>query len=276
MGCPLEWRCKAEPSPNESPATQRTVGLERVPITEFRFVLTFGAAEKAGKMKTLLMVLVLIAPTFAQEGTVVVYRPGKFVGSALKPSIYVDGKQVARLANGRYVSLRLAPGKHSFESSMKKEAALDVDVKPNDTVYLEMVLLPGTWRGGGRLIPVGQEDGKNALLKLKPIDGMQAEIADTSPKRSQSAPASADNAQPDPPANVTVKSTPQGADINVDGKFMGNSPSAIQLTAGEHLISIEKEGLRPWQRTVTVTAGGTITADRFWILILLDEETRTI
>ncbi len=225
-------------------------------------------------MRTILAVLVLAAscvPSLAQEGTVVVYRTNKYVGSALKPSVYVDGNEVGRLKNGRYMSLRLAPGKHSFESSMKKEPALDVEVKSNETVYLEMVLLPGTWRGGGRLVPVAQEDAKNALLKLKPLDEKQADIpeASTPPSAPPAAPA-ADNQQADTaaapvppaqPANVTVKSTPPGADISVDGKFMGNTPSTIQLAPGEHLVLIEKEGLKPWHRTMTVSPGGGITLD---------------
>jgi hypothetical protein len=61
------------------------------------------------------------------------------------------------------------------------------------------------------------------------------------------------------PATVTVKSTPPGADITVDGKFMGNTPSTIQLTPGDHVVEIEKEGLRPWQRGMTISAGGNIT-----------------
>jgi PEGA domain-containing protein/uncharacterized protein DUF2846 len=225
-------------------------------------------------VRAILAVVVLAAscaPSLAQDGTVVVYRPGKYVGSALKPSVYVDGSEVGRLKNGRYMSLRLAPGKHSFESSMKKEPALDVEVKSNETVYLEMVLLPGTWRGGGRLVPVAQEDAKNALLKLKPLDDKQADIseASTSPSAQPEAPATdnqqaktgAESGPPAQPASVIVKSTPPGADINVDGKFMGNTPSTIQLTPGEHYVSVEKEGLRPWQRTMTVSAGGNITID---------------
>jgi len=210
-------------------------------------------------------------PPFPQDGTVVVYRPGKFTGSALKPSVYVDGNQVARLSNGRYFSVRLAPGKHTFESSMKKEAPLEVEVKSDETVYLEMVILPGTWRGGGRLIPVGQEDAKAALLKLKPLDekvaetGEQSTVLSAQPgDSSASGTGAAPQAESSPhasPASVSVKSTPEGADINVDGKFMGNTPSTIQLDAGVHQILIEKEGLKPWQRTMTVSSGGSITID---------------
>jgi len=210
-------------------------------------------------------------PAFAQDGAVVIYRPSKFVGSALKPSVYVDGYEAGRLENGRYISLRLVPGKHSFASSMKSEAPLEMDVKPNDALYLEMVILPGNWRGGGRLIPVGQEDARNALLKLKPLKGQQAELPQTAAVQSAPPEAmSADNSQPEArvapepvaqPSNVIVKSTPAGADINVDGRYMGSTPSTIQLVPGDHEVSIEKENLRPWQRTMTVSTGGSLTID---------------
>lgn len=80
----------------------------------------------------------------------------------------------------------------------------------------------------------------------------------------------ADNAQSQPvvesgpamlPATVIVKSTPPGADINVDGKYMGSTPSTIQLPPGEHEVSIEIEEMRPWQRTMTTTAGSSSTID---------------
>lgn len=64
-----------------------------------------------------------------------------------------------------------------------------------------------------------------------------------------------------PSVSVIVKSTPPGCDINVDGKYMGSTPSTIQLTPGEHQVLIEKENLTPWQRTMTVTAGGSFTID---------------
>jgi hypothetical protein len=63
------------------------------------------------------------------------------------------------------------------------------------------------------------------------------------------------------PASVIVKSSPSGCDINVDGKYMGSTPSTIQLAAGEHQASIEKDEMTPWQRTMTVTAGGSSSID---------------
>jgi len=59
-------------------------------------------------------------------------------------------------------------------------------------------------------------------------------------------------------ATVTIKSEPDGADITIDGKFVGHTPSTLQLQPGEHTIIIGKSGFKDWQRTMTTTAGGSI------------------
>lgn len=62
-------------------------------------------------------------------------------------------------------------------------------------------------------------------------------------------------------STVSVKSTPEGAEISVDGKFAGSTPSSLQLKSGEHTISVKKQGFVLWERTVTLNAGGNITID---------------
>lgn len=62
-------------------------------------------------------------------------------------------------------------------------------------------------------------------------------------------------------AAVTIKSTPEGADITIDGKFFGDTPTTARLAAGNYAISIEKAGYKPWKRTVTLTEGGTVMLD---------------
>ena len=60
-------------------------------------------------------------------------------------------------------------------------------------------------------------------------------------------------------ACVTFVSEPQGADIYVDGKFMGNTPSVIVLAAGSHELRIESERFAPWSRTLETSAGNKVT-----------------
>jgi len=57
---------------------------------------------------------------------------------------------------------------------------------------------------------------------------------------------------------VTFVSEPQGADIYVDGKFVGNTPSILALPAGSHEIRVEGDGFKPWTRTLSSTAGSTV------------------
>src|SRR5438034_4345590 len=62
-----------------------------------------------------------------------------------------------------------------------------------------------------------------------------------------------------PEESVVIKSVPESADITVDGKFVGSTPSTLRLTLGDHTISVEKSGFKPWQRTLSISAGGSVT-----------------
>ena len=60
-------------------------------------------------------------------------------------------------------------------------------------------------------------------------------------------------------ALVSFASTPDGADIIIDGKYAGSTPSTLQLSAGDHKVSIEKGEFKAWERTIAVTVGSSIT-----------------
>lgn len=57
------------------------------------------------------------------------------------------------------------------------------------------------------------------------------------------------------PAIVTIESTPPGADIEVDGGFVGNTPSTINIAPGSHEIDVKKKGFTDWSRKLIVTGG---------------------
>ena len=59
----------------------------------------------------------------------------------------------------------------------------------------------------------------------------------------------------EPPTEVDVLSTPGGAEIEVDGVFMAETPSAIAVPAGDHTISVRMAGYDTWRQMVH--AGGT-------------------
>jgi hypothetical protein len=58
---------------------------------------------------------------------------------------------------------------------------------------------------------------------------------------------------------VSFISEPPGADIYVDDKFVGNTPSVITLSAGAHDIRIEDANRKPWTRRLETSAGSKIT-----------------
>ena len=74
---------------------------------------------------------------------------------------------------------------------------------------------------------------------------------------SNTAPVSPDQVSPDQGAGaeLEVSSTPDGADIEIDGNFVGNTPSTLGVAAGPHQVSVKKEGFKPWERKITVSSG---------------------
>jgi hypothetical protein len=65
-------------------------------------------------------------------------------------------------------------------------------------------------------------------------------------------------AAPNPSASapkVTIASTPEGADIEIDGSFVGNTPSSIEVTPGDHQVVVKKSSYKPWERKLKVTNG---------------------
>jgi hypothetical protein len=68
---------------------------------------------------------------------------------------------------------------------------------------------------------------------------------------------SAQEAPPEKAEKVkcSFTSTPTGAEITLDGKYVGNTPSAIDLTAGTHAIALSMAGFTQWKRDLTVLPG---------------------
>ena len=50
-------------------------------------------------------------------------------------------------------------------------------------------------------------------------------------------------------------STPSGADITLDGKYVGSTPSTIELNGGTHAVVFSMNGFAQWKRDLTVLPG---------------------
>jgi hypothetical protein len=87
--------------------------------------------------------------------------------------------------------------------------------------------------------------------KFQPQDTAKIEVATSSTPVA----GSAENM----PSTIELKSTPDGAEISIDGKYVGNTPTTLHLTVGDHVIKFEKPGFKPWERTLTITQGESTT-----------------
>ena len=63
------------------------------------------------------------------------------------------------------------------------------------------------------------------------------------------------------PAKVAVHSTPDGAEIYLDGQMIGSTPSTVELPAGAHELSVRLSGYQDWTRSMRVLSGSEINLD---------------
>jgi len=107
-------------------------------------------------------------------------------------------------------------------------------------------------------IPKGTEitayvngDVKLDIAKFEPPTPVNA------PAQNMNASASVENAVP-VSAKLQIESDPPGADIEVDGSFVGNTPSDVQVAEGDHTVTIKKAGFKDWERKLKVSGGSNV------------------
>ena len=90
--------------------------------------------------------------------------------------------------------------------------------------------------------------------------GKEIRVAEEAALAAQQKPAAAAPVQEVAKASVTklsIASSPDSADIEVDGNFVGNTPSTVEVEAGEHVVKVSKSGYKPWERKLRAN-GGTV------------------
>jgi len=88
------------------------------------------------------------------------------------------------------------------------------------------------------------EAGANGASDAKPVPTAAAKAAASGPP-----PIGVQQAQ------LEISSTPDSADIEIDGNYVGSTPSNVGVAAGEHQISLKKPGFKPWERKITISTG---------------------
>jgi hypothetical protein len=87
------------------------------------------------------------------------------------------------------------------------------------------------------------------------IANFQPAAPGNAPAQSAAASNSSDNSVS---AKLQLESDPPGADIEVDGSFVGNTPSDVQVAEGDHTVTVKKAGFSDWERKLKITAGSSV------------------
>ncbi len=57
---------------------------------------------------------------------------------------------------------------------------------------------------------------------------------------------------------ISVSADPDGADVSVDGNFVGSAPATLKLPAGKHTILVSQQGYKAWSREISVLSGSDV------------------
>jgi hypothetical protein len=153
------------------------------------------------------------------------------------------------------IGLRRTPRNQSYPARWKKpQLRLDVLAAQigKDNEYREC-RLDTSVREGVYVI------GPGGISELSQADFKNREARDKTAPGGQSGPAPADVA---PVARVSIRSNAADAEIEVDGEFVGNTPSVLNLGTGDRTIVVRKTGYARWEKKLRLVPGEvTLTAE---------------
>ncbi len=195
-------------------------------------------------------------------GTVTEAQPKRRMGRAGKLNINIDN---VRLASGEKVALRAVKevkgGGH--------QGAITGAIVATSIVFFPAAPLFLLVHGKDITIPKGTEitayiNGDIPLdpKKFKAQTAVSSDAGAATVQPTVDAPSTQNGKGFDATlSTVDIKSTPDGAEITVDDKFMGSTPSSMRLAVGDHKIKLGKSGFKTWERTLTVGAAATANVD---------------
>jgi len=130
-------------------------------------------------------------------------------------------------------------------------------IQGDDFVYVTSERLRWRWSKGAH-VAVNEEvkyyvEGRK--LHILDDDGKEhtVEVIREVKRLPETPPALASPPASPVPSEVSIGANVPNCDIEVDGAFMGNTPSTLSLESGKHTITVEKKGYVSWERTVMIS-----------------------
>jgi hypothetical protein len=189
--------------------------------------------------------------TYPEEGTIIGTGTTEHTRSAGNRSRYTH---TYRIQTGTKI-LELDCGQEDLFYSTGSECGGKNPLKVGNVIHFriekEWVYIPIIAE-----IPVYYNDPSLGTREGQIEEQLRILSEDEAPKGNE--PALAPQVQQAAAANVaklSITSTPAGADIEVDGSFVGNTPSTIEVTPGDHTVSVSKSGYKSWERKLKASGG---------------------
>ena len=107
------------------------------------------------------------APKASDKAILLFYRESRFVGAALRPSLFVDDVEVAYISSGSYLKVAVSPGDHVIYADEKGDA-LTFPTEAGKTYYFRVGIRAGIFKGHGKIEPVSEEAGSKEFEAWKP------------------------------------------------------------------------------------------------------------
>lgn len=168
--------------------------------------------------------------------TITTAEPKKSMGRGGKLDVNVDS---VRLVDGEKVQLRAVQdnkGGGHVGAMTGAMVATSIVFFPAAPLFLFIHGKPVEIPKGTEVIAFVEGDMRLDMAKMVPPGGVPVVVADSANR-----------------ASLTVEASVAGADILVDGNFVGSTPSTISVPPGQHVIGVQKKGYADWSRTMNVS-----------------------
>ncbi|MGC4103971.1 DUF2846 domain-containing protein [Ferruginibacter sp.] len=131
-----------------------------------QYVIPTQPSKTPKKIKT-------VKPVVNQPSYIVIFRGGQLGAALSNYNIFVDGRKICKLSNGRYLKYKVTPGKHEIEAKKagvdlsKKEVYVNVVTGAGRSSYISCNVKTNLLREKVEMLEVMESSGKKSVSDLK-------------------------------------------------------------------------------------------------------------
>ncbi len=139
----------------------------------------------------------------------------------------------------------------------------DAKGKPAASAAPVATVAPASAKAAATAVAAPAGAGEASAVPAEKAAQAPAQSAGQAPAQSsgQSTTAAAATTRPRETVKCSFSSTPAGAEVTVDGRYVGSTPSVLGVTTGTHVVVVSMAGFTQWKRELTVEAGSDLTVN---------------